>query len=342
MRKFTKEITALIASVAVTAAVGTASATSEEIVETAGVDAEPTEIVETAGVALPTDCTEPTLPPVDGGLMPSDDYTDPTEEFPPLAGDPLPPDEYIEPTEEFPPLAGDPLPPDEYIEPTEEFPPLAGEPLPSDEYIETTEEISPIVGDVSLPDGDVDGNGSFNIADVVSFSKYLLNKSDEVPDNLYAADLCTDGKINILDLVIMKREMIKQNTTELSENDYDYTLLEKYDNLTEYKDGAQISVYTQNDEALVMWKIPVLYEMDGCEQTITSIDSCTYKSNDLNIIDIVKSDNVYYYSESPKGYSYCVIKSLKEGDATLILDCESGEKYIEFSIDNDLNISIKD
>ncbi|MBE6844574.1 MAG: hypothetical protein E7508_02500 [Ruminococcus sp.] len=163
MKKFTKEITALIASIAVSATVSTASATSEEIVETTAVEVAPTEIIVTT------------------------------------AGVPLPPDDYTEPT-------------------TEEFPPLAGEPTLPDEYIETTEEIPPLAGDVALPDGDIDGNGSFNFADVVSFSKYLMNKSENEPDNLYAADICTDGKINVFDLVAMKRKMIEQNTTELSEN----------------------------------------------------------------------------------------------------------------------------
>ncbi|MBQ3566543.1 MAG: dockerin type I repeat-containing protein [Oscillospiraceae bacterium] len=320
MRKFTKEITALLASVAVGATVGTASVTSEEIVETAGVVIQTDEYTET------TTTTEEDLP-LAGVTIPATEYTDPTEEFPPTAGVPLPPDDYTESTD-----------------PTEEIPPLAGEPTLPDEYIETTEEIPPLAGDVMLIDGDIDGNGSFNSADVVSFSKHLLNKSDAEYINSYVADLCPDGDINVFDFIMMKRQLIGQNisASELSEKSYDYEQIEDYDNIAEYKDGGQNSVYIKNNEALVMWKIPVLYEMNGCVSEITSIDSCTYKTNDTDTIEIVKSDNVYYYGDTPKGYTYCVVKALKEGKATLTLDCEYSDTNIEFTIDENLNISVTD
>lgn len=352
MRKFTKEITALIASVAVGATVGTASVTSEEIVETVGEAVTPTEIVTTAGVPLPPDdYTEPTvvIETTAGVAIQTDEYTEPTttEEDLPLAGVTIPATEYTDPTEEIPPLAGEPMPSDEYIEttdPTEEIPPLAGEPTLPDEYIETTEEIPPLAGDVMLVDGDIDGNGSFNSADIVSFSKYLLNKSDTEYINSYVADLCPDGDINVFDFIMMKRQLIGQNisASELSVNSYDYEQVENYDNIAGYEDGGQISVYIKNNEALVMWKIPVLYEMNGCESEITSIDSCTYKTNDTDTIEIVKSDSVYYYGDTPKGYTYCVVKALNEGNATLTLDCEYSDTNIEFTIDENLNISVAD
>ena len=205
MRKFTKEITSLIASAAVgtAAGVGAFSASSEEIVQTAGVP------------------------------MISDESIEPTtvEEIPPLVGDPLPPDEFIEPTtvEEIPPLAGEPLPPDEFIEPTtvEEIPPLAGEPLPTDEFIEptTVEEIPPLVGDIAPSDGDANDDGLFNIADVVSLQKWLLNAPDAELYNWTAADLCMDGKLDVFDLTLMKKALLEKmgDVSELSQplNVYD-------------------------------------------------------------------------------------------------------------------------
>lgn len=186
MRKFTKEITALIASVAVcsVAGVGAFSASSEEIVTTAGVDMIPDETI----------CTT---------------------ELPPTAGDPLPPDAFIEPTteEDIPPLVGDPLPPDEWIEPTteEEFPTTAGVTLPPDESTEPiTEEIPPLLGDIAPADGDVNSDGSFNVADVVLFKKWLLNIPDVKLDNWMAADFCQDGKLDVFDLCLMKKALIEQ------------------------------------------------------------------------------------------------------------------------------------
>lgn len=331
MRKFTKEITALLASVAVGATVGTASVTSEEVVETVGEAVTPTEIVTTAGVPLPPDdYTEPTVVTTTAGVaIQTDDYTEPTTTTTevPLAGVTIPATEYTDPTEEIPPVDGGLMPPDDYTDPTD-----------------PTEEIPPLAGDVMLIDGDIDGNGSFNFADVVSFSKYLLNKSDTEYINSYVADLCPDGDINVFDFIMMKRQLIGQNVSasELSEKSYDYEQVENYDNIAEYKDGGQQSVYIKNNEALVMWKIPVLYEVNGCVSEITSIDSCTYKTNDTDTIEIVKSDSVYYYGDTSKGYTYCVIKALKEGNATLTLDCEYSDTNIEFTIDENLNISVTD
>ena len=247
MRKFIKEISALIASVSVgTAAAALISTASEENAKPVKTSSAPiettTEIdIPLGGVTVPPDTT--TL--IMGGMMPPDNTESDTEEFPPLAGEPLPPDEFIEPTtEEFPPLEGIPMVPDEYIEPTtEEFPPLGGVPLPPDEFIEpTTEEIiPPLAGDVAPPDGDINGDGSFNVADVVSFQKGLLNP-DEMPDNWYAADLCFDGELDVFDLVAMKQKLVdtvlsdKQlisstDIIELSEKGYDLTWadLEKFE-----------------------------------------------------------------------------------------------------------------
>ncbi|MDE5754247.1 MAG: hypothetical protein K2H89_06885, partial [Oscillospiraceae bacterium] len=73
MRKFTKEISALLASAAVGAAVyaGTVSASSEQIEQIEGVMANPDEIVETT--------TEEYLPPEAGEMLP-DDLIEPTTE----------------------------------------------------------------------------------------------------------------------------------------------------------------------------------------------------------------------------------------------------------------------
>lgn len=189
--------------------------------------------------------------------------------------------------------------------------------------------------------GDVNADGKFDISDVVLLQKWLLGSSDVTLPNWKAADFCEDGKLNVLDLCMMKCELIKENVTKLSENIYDYNLLSQYDNKSEYKNDNQISVVTQNDEALIMWKDPVFYQISGCVEEIKSIDSCTFESENSNIIDIVMSDESYFYGDSPKGYKYCVIKANNTGEAALNLVCDSGNKSIDFIVDSDFNISLK-
>lgn len=264
MRKFTKEITTLLAAAAMSASTGaSASAASEEIYATAGVAIAPTE----------------EYPPVDGGYMPPDDYIKPqtttvpdttmiagtyttttaqtttklagtyttpttTTTIPPL--EPMPPDEYITPTttEEYPPLAGVPLPPDEYIEDTtEDLPPVAGGTTPPDNYIEnttttTTEEIPPIMGGFPLPDpdGDINLDGKFSIADVVSMQRWLLGKKDIEVNYWENADLYQDGKIDVFDVCLMREKLIKDKLI-----DKNYTFLEFQ--ITENVENTDFSQY---------------------------------------------------------------------------------------------------
>ena len=185
--------------------------------------------------------------------------------------------------------------------------------------------------------GDLNGDGVFNVSDVVLFQNWLLSGSDTDVINLKTADFCSDGKIDVFDLCLMKKELSAQTTPKLSENRYDYNLSKKYDN----SENSQVSVFIQNDEALIMWKAPVLYQQNGCVPEIISIDSCTYKNESSETIEISDSDTVYYYGTSPKGYTYCIVKAIADGEATLMLDCDYQDRYIDFIIDKDLNISLK-
>lgn len=184
--------------------------------------------------------------------------------------------------------------------------------------------------------GDINGDGVFNISDVVLFQNWLLSCSDIEIANPKTADFCEDGKIDVFDLCMMKKELIQQTKPKLSENRYDYSLLKKYDN-----SNSQVSVFIQDDEALIMWKTPVFYEQNGCIREIKSVDSCRYKIENSGMIEIADSDTVYYYGAKPEGYTYCVVKATAEGEATLMLDCDCQDRYIDFVIDRNLNISLK-
>ncbi|MDE5753029.1 MAG: dockerin type I repeat-containing protein, partial [Oscillospiraceae bacterium] len=113
--------------------------------------------------------------------------------------------------EDFPPTAGVPMLPDDLIEPTtEELPPLAGEPMPPDEWIESTteEEIPPLAGDIAPADGDINGDGSFGVSDVVLLQKWLLEVPDTHLTNWWTADFNDDNVLNVFDLCLMKRALI--------------------------------------------------------------------------------------------------------------------------------------
>lgn len=58
---------------------------------------------------------------------------------------------------------------------------------------------------------DVNDDGIFNIADVVILQEWLAAVPDTTLDNWKAADLCEDGKLNVIDLCMMKRMLIKNS-----------------------------------------------------------------------------------------------------------------------------------
>ena len=59
--------------------------------------------------------------------------------------------------------------------------------------------------------GDVNADGKFDISDVVLLQKWLLGSSDVTLPNWKAADFCEDGKLNVLDLCMMKCKLVENS-----------------------------------------------------------------------------------------------------------------------------------
>ena len=58
--------------------------------------------------------------------------------------------------------------------------------------------------------GDVNDDGSFNVADVVLFQKWLWGVSDAELINWRASDFCWDNRLNVFDLALMKRALLEK------------------------------------------------------------------------------------------------------------------------------------
>lgn len=58
--------------------------------------------------------------------------------------------------------------------------------------------------------GDVNGDGEFNIADVVTFQKWLLAVPDVELKNWKSADFYSDEKLDVFDLCLMKKEFLNK------------------------------------------------------------------------------------------------------------------------------------
>jgi len=53
--------------------------------------------------------------------------------------------------------------------------------------------------------GDVNADGTFDIADAVLLQKWLLAVPDTNLENWKAADLCKDNRLDVFDLCVIKR-----------------------------------------------------------------------------------------------------------------------------------------
>ena len=56
--------------------------------------------------------------------------------------------------------------------------------------------------------GDINNDGSFDAVDLGTFIKWLSGDSDTELEKIKAADLSDDGNLNVLDLCLMKNELI--------------------------------------------------------------------------------------------------------------------------------------
>ena len=56
--------------------------------------------------------------------------------------------------------------------------------------------------------GDVDENGAVGLSDVVLLQKYLVRQAQITPQGLAAADLSSDGTVNVIDLTLLRRTVL--------------------------------------------------------------------------------------------------------------------------------------
>jgi len=60
--------------------------------------------------------------------------------------------------------------------------------------------------------GDVNADGKFDVSDIVTFQKWLLKAQNTELKNWKAADLCDDNILDVFDLCLMRKALIKQSS----------------------------------------------------------------------------------------------------------------------------------
>ena len=198
MKKFTKEIMSLLASVAVGVSMGTSSASAEESVQLSGQALNPDsfnepaeeEMVPTAGVVVfDRDITESAtatniIPPLEGTVVAT---TTTTTAIPPLEGTVV---GTTTTTTDIPPLAGTVV---GTTTTTTAIPPLEGTVVGT---TTTTTDIPLLMGDMALADGDTNCDGQLDMADAVLIMQALANPNKYGENGTSEYHLTAQGKYN--------------------------------------------------------------------------------------------------------------------------------------------------
>ena len=198
MKKFTKEITSLLASVAVGVSMGTSSASAEDNVQLSGQALNPDsftepaeeEMIPTAGVVVSDrDITESAtatniIPPLEGTVVAT---TTTTTVIPPLEGTVV---GTTTTTTDIPPLAGTLV---GTTTTTTAIPPLEGTVVGT---TTTTTDIPPLMGDMALADGDTNCDGQLDMADAVLIMQALANPNKYGENGTSEYHLTAQGKYN--------------------------------------------------------------------------------------------------------------------------------------------------
>ena len=95
------------------------------------------------------------------------------------------------------------------------------------------------------PTGDVNDDGSFNIADVVMLQKWLLCSADVKLVSWKAADFCNDNELNVFDLCLMKKALVQTLEAPYVEPDNYIEFAPPY--LTVLEDG--LTLYSGPDKS---------------------------------------------------------------------------------------------
>ena len=240
MKKFTKDITALLATVTLSAslgATGSAYAAADEPVRTAGeainpavTTTGPAQTTCMVGTEMPTTTTTTSTTTTTIGTE-TTRLSSPTTTTTTTTTTTVGTETTRIETTTMPPLQGT------YVTTTTTeltatigtettrfetttMPPLIGTEVITTTTSTETIELPPLMGDIMPADGDANGDGSFNAADIVAVSNFLTNVPDKPEtdgseggnrfklENWHASDLNHDGRINALDLTLMLRRLL--------------------------------------------------------------------------------------------------------------------------------------
>lgn len=140
--------------------------------------------------------------------------------------------------------------------------------------------------------GDINADGTVNNIDVKLLQEYLVNKSELTAKQLANADVCEDSKINIFDVIALKRSLTSDNENENNNNNNNN---EENNNTSNPDTSATLVADFRNGSS------SAFYASDGwsngsCFDCVWRGSNAVFKDNALNLTIDADSSGQYTYS----------------------------------------------
>ena len=169
------------------------------------------------------------------------------------------------------------------------------------------------------PTGDVNNDGEFNVSDVVLLQKWLLSAPDIKLSNWKAADFCTDGKLDVFDLICMKKALVDPNAEKYVKPDIFFDF------------GTPFSVLS---DSLKLYLGP-----DESYKTIATIDHGVW----LSEYGYQKNNNTWLFTEHNGQYGW--IKTVEDDGKTPTIQFQVAAKkpviYLYPESETDVHVELE-
>ena len=138
--------------------------------------------------------------------------------------------------------------------------------------------------------GDVNADGSFNVADVILLQKWLLAVPDVTLADWQAADFYADGTLDVFDLCLMKQQLLHASETQTADDAQTGYAIEYTGNSVKISDGSGNAVSAQDavlvsDQVVTITK-PGEYTVTGSSengQLIVDVDKTAYPDGKVTL-----------------------------------------------------------
>ena len=188
--------------------------------------------------------------------------------------------------------------------------------------------------------GDVNADGNFTVADVVMLQKWLLCVPDVTLANWKAADLCEDGVLNVFDLCMMKKELLRKadvkteiefiSTDKLRDYGLDH---EEWKGFIAFSNNDFEAIIKNNEGEYTQSILPedvfnenavlVVYSQIGASNKYSIIDDISISDNTIVVSSTTKEPTIATPDMSYRRYIYIVDKNAVSKECVFSFDDSS-------------------